>query len=43
VPTRVDLKNQFQFYSPDLSFDAFEIRNDKLKFLKDIDARNSEK
>ena len=43
IAPRSELKNQFQFYSPDLSFDAFEIRNDELKFLKDIDARNSKK
>jgi hypothetical protein len=40
IAPRSELKNQFQFYSPDLSFDAFEIKNNKLKFLKDIDARN---
>ena len=43
IPTRSELKNQFQFYSPDLSFDAYEIRNGKLKFIKDIDARNPAK
>jgi hypothetical protein len=43
IPTRADLKNQFQFYSPDLSFDAYQIKNAKLKFLKDIDARNPER
>lgn len=43
IPQRKELKNQFQFYVPDLSFDAFELKNGKLKFLSDVDARNEEK
>ncbi|GAB4454071.1 MAG: hypothetical protein OHK0036_17430 [Bacteroidia bacterium] len=36
------LKDQFQFYGPDGSFDAFVKDRDKWKYVEDIDARNPE-
>lgn len=39
-PRSSDLAGQFQFYSPDLSYDAFRLKKGKWKFEEDIDARN---
>ncbi len=36
------LKNQYQFYGPDGSFDAFVREKDKWKLIEDIDVRNPE-
>ncbi len=36
------LKNQYQFYGPDGSFDAFVKEKDKWKLVEDIDVRNPE-
>ncbi len=40
VPEQVSLKNQFQFYAPDLSYDAYELKRGKWILRTDIDARN---
>jgi hypothetical protein len=40
IPEQASLKNQYQFYGPDLSYDAFELKRGKWMFKTDIDARN---
>ncbi len=35
-----ELEGQFQFYGPDLTFDALELKNGKWNVIEDIDARN---
>lgn len=34
------LKGQYQFYGPDLSFDAYEFKKGRWDYIKDFDARN---
>jgi hypothetical protein len=41
-PMRDDLKGIRQYYVPDMSFDAYELRKGKWVYLSDLDARNKE-
>ena len=40
-PSQSHLAGQYQYYGPDLSFDALEFKKGKWEYIKDIDARNS--
>jgi hypothetical protein len=40
VPQQENLKGQYQFYGPDLSFDGFELKKGAWQYIEDIDARN---
>ncbi len=40
APSNPTLQGQFQFYGPDFSYDAFEFKNNKWVYVKDVDARN---
>lgn len=40
-PIKEELKGQFQFYAPDLSYDALKFKKGKWQHLENIDARNT--
>lgn len=40
VPMRPELKGQYGFYVPDLSYDAYHFQKGRWKLLLDVDARN---
>ncbi len=39
-PAEEELKGQYQFYTPDLSYDALKFRRGKWHYIENIDARN---
>jgi hypothetical protein len=39
-PIKEELKGQYQFYAPDLSYDALKFKKGKWQHLENIDARN---
>lgn len=41
VPQRPELIDQYQFYVPDLSYDAFELAKTSWTYKPDVDARNA--
>lgn len=41
VPLRPELTDQFQFYVPDMSYDAFELDKKSWIYKPDVDARNA--
>lgn len=41
VPQRIELTDQYQFYIPDLSYDAFELAKGSWVYKPDVDARNA--
>lgn len=40
APLKEELKGEYKYYGPDLSHDAYEIKNDKLEFKEDVELRN---
>lgn len=42
-PRSSDLKGQYQFYGPDLSYDALKLKKGKWVLKEDIDARNEDR
>jgi hypothetical protein len=40
VPKTPEMKGQYQFYAPDLSYDALKFKKGKWKMIENIDARN---
>lgn len=43
APKSESLKGQFQYYGPDLSYDAFIFKKGKWNYIRDIDAKSNEK
>lgn len=41
APRSPELQGMYQFYGPDMSFDAFKLKKGKWEFKRDVDARNT--
>jgi hypothetical protein len=42
VPQKPSLEGMYEFYGPDFSYDAYQWKKGKWKYVKDIDARNED-